>query len=278
MITQFFEHDVLIDGVRVNGVQNVSQGLNLETNRPIIFGDSTAVAEMYGSPTISFSFTKVLTSHSPKWGGPFDIRDWIFKRPVKTYSAEIALTSGASVFLDKCWIKTIRFNFPNVGNFTQDVEFEGRVSEIGPSTITIKNEEGTVYRRQHFTPSVPGDVPAYPLINVSVELNINYSEPLTYGGFKIYESQMVDYPCQVSSTFEVYDLGYNISRLQETNGLVNDLVAHRDIVISSVPVSINLGDKNTLTSIERSGADAGTNDYSTLKFTYINQNNFFTYS
>jgi hypothetical protein len=166
-------------------------------------------------------------------------------------------------------------------------------------SIAIVEEYGTVYRRQHFTKSIPAGIPETTLLSVTTSLNINYGQIPTYGGFLSLYGKYISFPVDVSCTYEMLDVGNSISQINSNTGIISfgatgatgsvgatgpiiknaakDLVT--DVAISiSGPPTINLGSKNFLSSIDRSGGDAGQSNYSTVKYTFKNNDNSFTVS
>ena len=121
------------------------------------------------------------------------------------------------------------------------------------------------------------------MLSVSASMNINYGEIPTFGGLYTYKNKYMTYPVDISCTYEVLDREYAQSRVDYTGSdpdtiIDDDLESYyRVISIGGVP-AINLGEKNFLTNIDRSGGDAGNSDYSIYRYTYKNNDNSFSIS
>ena len=121
------------------------------------------------------------------------------------------------------------------------------------------------------------------LLSIEVSLSINYGNIPTWGAFYTNKSSYISFPMDISCTFEILDTGFGSSISDfATDALGNNVftsdLSEESIVIASGGPTINLGSKNFLSSVERSGGDAGQNNYSIYKVTYKNTNNYFTVS
>lgn len=209
---------------------------------------------------------------------------------------------------NNCDVSDSYINRSISGEYYEEITVESEtppqlITKIGLNKITISiaiiDEYGTVYRRQHFTKSKPVGIPEDVLLSVTASLNINYGQIPTYGGFLSLYGKYISFPVDVSCTYEMLDVGNSISQINSNAGIiafgatgatgsvgatgpiiknaVKDSVTGVVISISGPP-TINLGSKNFLSSIDRSGGDAGQSNYSTVKYTFKNNDNSFTVS
>lgn len=282
-LIQYFVHDATINGSRVGGSQTLTIAKNVDPSEAVPWGSPFVDrAKFKKKPRTTFSLQKILTDdYGPTFSG-FDIRDLIPKRPVDKYDVGATIYGGGSILLSDCVLTGISYSFRSRGWFTEDLTFEGTVTSgtaAGSEGAGLsRNEEGIPYQRQHFTGgTLPSEVDGQILFGVQVDLSISYGELATFGTFKTYENKFVSLPVQVTTSFETLDRGYSQSELDLSNNMgdINDEIIKQAILINSVPLSIDLGANNVLTSIDRSGANAGDSDYSTLTYNYMNVDNSF---
>lgn len=173
-------------------------------------------------------------------------------------------------------------------------------------------------RPDFFASGVPREVyghltSGHVLLSVDVSISFDYGDIPSYGRFYTTANKYVKYPIDVSCTFEVLDRGFYTvtgNMYQDTgtrshsyiySGILNPPPYSGEIkssgnmneIVYSVfenmyttgillgikdGLTINLGPNNFLVSRERSGGDAGQNNYSTYRYTYKNTTSEFTLS
>lgn len=280
-LVQYFVHDATINGTRVGGNQTLTITKDVEPSATTPWGSPfTDRASFKKKPRTTFSLQKILTDdYGPTLAG-FDIRNLIPKRPVDKYDVGATIYGGGSIKLKDCVLVGITYSFRNQGAFTESLTFEGTVAEGASAgaegTGLTRTASGTPYMRQHFLGgSLPSEVSGQVLLGVDVELSISYGELATFGSFLTCDNKFVALPVQVSSSFEVLDRGYSHSGVDFFGDVINDELTKQTISINTTPFSIDLGSKNVLASINRSGASAGDSDYSVITYNYINTDNSF---
>lgn len=283
-LVQYFVHDATINGSRVGGSQTLALSQNVEPSVVTPWGDpNKSNSRFIKKPTTSATLTKMLSdTYGPFFNG-FDIRNKIYKRPVDKYDLGATIYGGGSISMKDCVLTGIKFSFRNSGFFTEELSFEGVITSSEASgsegTGLSRNATGLPYRRQDYIGgSRPTGTGSGPLLSVEVSLSVSYGEIPSYGKFKTYNNKIVSLPVDCSVTYEVLDLGYSGGGIDGALDVVYDDVQYETISVSTTPVSIDMGSKNILSSIERSGADAGDSGYSTLRYTYRNTDNYFVIS
>lgn len=280
-LIQYFVHDATINDSRIGGSQSLTISKNTDLSEFIPWGDPfLARANHRKKPKATFSLQKILTDDYGPTFPSFDVQNLVIKRPVDNYNLGATIYGGGSIKLIDCILTGISYSFNNEEFFTESLTFEGVVSEAAPSGNAgvglTRNETGIPYQRQHFTGgTLPSEVVGQILLNVDIDLTINYNSLAQFGEFDIVETMFATFPVEVSSSFEILDRGYSQQYNDYLSNKVNDNLDYQSISISTIPVSIDLGDKNVLVSMERGGANAGDSGYSTIKFTYTNSNNYF---
>lgn len=281
-IIQYFVQDCTLDGNRIGGVQTASFSKSIPSTDVVHWGSPNESTSIYKKKSqVDFDLEKVLSDDYGPMLGHFDIRDLILKNPLDKNDLGVTIYGGPSIGLNDCLLTGITFTFPSDGNFTEQISFSGHISDVAPAGVEntglSRNEEGVVYRRQNYVKTfLPAEVPAnYPIARITVSMSISHINIPAYGKFYTYENKMVSFPLEISCEYELIDLGYTQSQLDVTFGNIQDSVTYNSIKIETVPVTIDLGDKNRLVSISRRGGDATSSNYSTLVFRYQNINNFF---
>lgn len=281
-LIQYFIHTLKINSQRVGGVQSVTVGKSFNTTNITGKGLPTNVKNFYQKPELSISFTKFMSDDYSSFLSGFDIRNEIYKTPPEKYDIEIGIVGGGGLKFVNTVLGGVTYNFTNQGDFTEELSFIGHVSEAISSIAAPAVEYGQTKRRQHFIKAnIPSEIPSSTLLSVTASMNINYGTIPTFGKFYTHKNKYITYPVDISCTYEVLDKGYSQARSDYTGSneetIINDEVSYRSIVISGVP-SVNLGDKNILTNVDRNGGDAGNNDYSIYRYTYKNNDNSFSVS
>jgi len=282
-LIQYYAHRVSVGSV-VMGAQTVSVTRSMDATAIVQKGLPTNVYNYYKKPTITVSVTNVISSTGGNLVlGGFNLENQIYNSTPDTRDIQIDIVGGGGLKFRDFVLKSATFNFPNQGNFTEQLTFEGHVVESSSSSSDFSGGSDTINvgRRQHYILGGSPTLPGQHLLNVEASINLNYGTVPTYGNFYTVKGKYISFPVDVSCTYEILDLGY--SQSDSTYGVgdggltVNDTVSYGAISIGGPP-SISLGDKCFLVNAERSGGDAGQNNYSIYKYTYRNNNNKFTVS
>jgi len=289
-LVRYFVHRVSI-GSQVMGAQTVSVTRSLEANSIIQKGNPTNVYNYYKKPTLSITVNNFLTST----GGNsllsgFNLQNKIYIAP-EPKDIKIDIVNGGGLLFKDFLLKSISYTFPTQGNFTEQLTYEGHVVESSSSSSDFSGgtDSGQAGRRQHYSlGGEPAEVAAllnngHSLLNVEVGMNLNYGSIPTYGGFYTVYNKYLSMPVDISCTYEILDRGYVQSKdtyiVSDLGRLIDDQVEDKYVSVAiGGPPAINLGDKCFLTNVDRSGGDAGQNNYSIYKYTYKNNDNNFTVS
>jgi hypothetical protein len=314
--TQYFVHTLLINGTKIHGVQTVNVSASYEVTNLTMKGLGVGIGlsnsvkgfnvrNFYKKPTMEVSFTKILGDNI---SSVFPANFKFFKTPPDPFEIRVGVVGGGGMKFKDMVLKSITYNFPNEGNFTEQLAYEGHMVEDLPELTetnyytsnpnTWPEFTGTVKRRKDFNitgNTFPKEVAGLLfgqneqagksgiLLSVEASLNMNYGEIPTFGYFPSVRNKYISLPIDISCTYEVLDKGYKNQNNLFYNGYlvsgysVGDYVEPQSIIIASYP-TINLGTGNFLTNIDRSGGDAGQSDYSVYKYTYKNNDGSFIVS
>lgn len=284
ILVRYFVNSVLLNGSAIHGVQTATLNQSSDTTSIIPKGLPNSIKNFYKKPTVSVSLTKFLSPTVPSIMTGFTLRDKIMAKPTG-YTLAVGVLGGGGFTLTDAVLSSVVFNYTTQGFFTEEVTYTGHLisGNVGGGS-EFEGEEDTVYRRQHFTVSKPAGIPETVLLSVTASLNINYGQIPTYGALLSLEGKYISFPVDVSCTYEMLDTGGSISTtnaIGATGPIITNSVKDgiTDVIISiSGPPTINLGSKNFLSSIDRSGGDAGQSNYSIVKYTFKNNDNSFTVS
>jgi hypothetical protein len=279
---QFVRYDIngiSLGGTTLHGVQSVTLGRSLETTTIVKKGAPSVVKNWYKKPSVTISFTRFLTSSIFT---SYSLA--VASGPPQTSDIVVSVIDIGGVKVRDCRLKSLTFNLTNEGNFTESVTYEGVTFESDTVTSFATPEYGTVLRRQDFAfGSLPSQVSGKHILSAEASLNINYGQVPTWGQFYTNFSSYISVPVDVSCSFEVLETGFPsyISDAITTNShnaydstTIDD---SKSISIDSGGPVINLGSRNFLSNVERTGGDVG-GSYAVYKYTYRNTNNYFTVS
>lgn len=281
ILVRYFVNSVLIDGSAVHGVQTATFSRASDITSIMPKGLPNGIKNFYKKPTVSISLTKFLSDEVGSTMNGFVLHDTIMLKPVG-HTVAVGVLGGGGFTIEDSVLSSVVFNYTTQGFFTEEVTYTGHLVSGNPGGGSeFAGEEDIVYRRQHFTPSKPAAIPETVMLSVNVSMNINYGQIPTYGGLLSIEGKYISFPVDVSCTYEMLDTGVSTIPSNETTvstfNAVKDAVT--DVAISiSGPPTISLGSKNFLSSIDRSGGDAGQSNYSIVKYTFKNTDNSFTVS
>lgn len=278
----YFVHDCTINGNRIKGVQTVSFDKNIPSTDIVNWGNPNESVPLFKrEQSVDFIFDKFLSNGIGPFLTGFDLQSLIGKMPVDNYELGVTIYGGPSLKIQECILSGMNFEFNRNGIFKEQIAFEGFVSDVSSAgtegTGSQRTEEGITYRRQHYIKSfLPSEIPSsYPLLKVTVSLNIEYGSIAAYGKYYLSKNKFMTFPCSVSCEYEVLDLGYSQGDIDILSEEFIDNMTFRTIKIQTIPVSIDLGNQNKLVAITRSGGSAGGSEFSILTFRYENINNFF---
>jgi hypothetical protein len=282
-VVRYFINSMQIGGSILHGVTTATVTRSTEMTTLITKGSPNITANFEKKPNINLSFSRYLTSSQYT---NINAQNKVGSSRPSVEEISFGVVGGAGFKLNDMRIKSLSFNFPNEGNFTEQVSYEGVTNQTPSAFFKIDPpESGIVLRRKDFAGgSFPTEVSGKRILSVEASVNINYGHIPTWGNFYTNYSSYVSVPLDISCTFEVLDLGQNNSLndlyTNADNGqkIFTSHLSNSSIVINSGGPTIDLGGENFLSNIERSGGDAGQNNYSVYKVTYKNTNNYFTVS
>ena len=175
-----------------------------------------------------------------------------------------------------------------------------------PDKPYIEHTGITKRRQDFFISGIPYEVAKHlvdqtgVLLSANVSINIGYGEIPSFGRRYTAINKYITYPIDITTTFEILDLGrLDLDKVYES-GLISSMTFQQDTsspdkyiqyreagyenyLIKNDPIhlgilgslSIDLGSGNYLESKSRSGGDAGDGSYVTYSYTYKNSNSYF---
>ena len=122
------------------------------------------------------------------------------------------------------------------------------------------------------------------LKSVDISVIMNWNELPFHGQMTSYKHKYIQFPLDITCSFNVLDLGYSQLEQEYNNSTYNIIddyytgdtgTADRVIKISAGGFSYDLGSGNILSNISRNGGDADNTGYATYTYTYKNSKNQF---
>lgn len=288
-IVRYFEKDVLINNERIRGVQDISFDNSASFTNVNIYGSILKPSSIYENPTdCSVSIDRLITEEYGSMLGPINLQEHCSKWPLDNYSIERIIHDGQSTSykVKNAVLTSGRFSFDSDGVFSESWNFIGKAldpSSLGQENVGVaRNNRLTHYKRQHYVNgSVPLELGAnIHLRSVEVTFDINHTEIATFESFRDSETKMVSFPIDINCTYTCYlneSLGWNLPNYYSNSKLL-DTIQYQPIKIIAKNFSIDLGDKNYLSTIDISGGSTEGNNYDILRMTYTNTNNYFVLS
>lgn len=311
-LVQYNSQAVLVENSFLPGLQTATVTIDQGVNNINSFGVPASTKSFRKKPGIDISMTRFLSNNSEPFIITNDV-EFIKHYGVsiwdggKTYKIETIISSdqgetvsasGSSLVYEKCLLKSVNYNFSSEGYFTENISFLGHYFKNGSGGITSGGRSGIVSRRDSFSldntifpPEVSSILKISPnrvLKSVEVSVSINWTELPFYGQmFDQYKFKCMQLPIEVTSSFNILDLGYSQPSqeyaLVGSNYYIDDSyymasngTPNRQISISSAGFTYDLGSKNVLTNVSRNGGDAeNPSSYSTYTYTYANYSNNF---
>lgn len=310
-LLQYYSQAVLLDDSFLGGVQTATATIDTSVNTLNSFG--TVGSKVFRKePSAQISINRFLSNNTPPfiatgddefikyygvslWDGG---KTYKLEAIISPNEGETVLSGGSSIIFDKAVLNSISYRLSSDGYFTESTNFTTPYFKGGNGGSTSGGRSGQVYRRQDFdliNSILPQEVVDLLTIDntrvlksVELSVNINWTK-LKFFGLRQndYKYQYMQLPIEIGSTFEILDLGYSEPESEysivDGNYVINDSFfmnsngnSDRQIYIKAFDYSFDLGSKNVLTSINRSGGDAeNTSSYSTYTYTYQNTSNNF---
>ena len=294
----------------MKGVQSVGITTNFNLEQAYELGQLALYQNIENIPEIEVTAEKVLDGHPllylescPKGTGDIvQASNHTAGLYISIHADTNTSASGNEVGVVYCSSvrpSNISYTFPVEGNSTESVTFVGNDKQwitlaaarkadyptINGTTHEPGNASPTsgIFRRQHFinhdnsTAKIPQEVRTAvgngKLQNVSVSVDLGRENIFELGAFRPYY-KFTSFPVQTTCDFEVIALSGDRVNALGTN---DSNLADRDILIASdngeTYISIDLGPKNKLTSVNYTGGDTGGGN-ATMTFSYQGFNYF----
>lgn len=290
-----------IGGTWMQGVQSVGITTNFNLEQVFEMGQLGIYENIQNIPEIEVTAEKVLDGHALLYhaagaGNPGDIvssTSGTADVVLAIYDDTKTAANGAASYAVQCTgmrVSAISYTFPVAANATESITLVGNHktwtpvdgpadAEFPDITGSLETPEGTghVFRRQDFsnTSVIPGDVGANNLQSITVSADIGRENLFKLGQFAPY-AKYATFPVTTKCDIEVISIeGDQVEG--DANNPVYSAAGDKEIVVvfcnTVRKITIDLGTKNRLTSVNYSGADTGggnaTSTYSYQGFNYF---------
>jgi hypothetical protein len=299
---------VLLEEAFLPGVQSLSIDIQQDSNNLVSYGVPSATRTFRKKPTADISIRRVLSNNTEPLiitgsSGILEYYGLSTWENAKSYKIQTIIgkkdstvvePSGTSLVFEKCLLRSLNYSFSSDGKFTENIGMFTHVFASGSGGMTTGNRTGIVKTRQDFNISgceFPSELSGIlkmetnrVLKSVDISIAMNWNELPFHGQMTSYKHKFIQFPLDITCSFNVLDLGY--SQLEDeydktTYNIIDDYYSgevgtpDRIIKISAGGFAYDLGSGNILTSINRNGGDADNTGYSTYTYTYKNSKNQF---
>lgn len=286
---------VSISGVTVQGAQSVAVQSNFTLEQAFQLGRLSIYNNVVTNPEVTVTISKVLdgkdTIYKLATGGGSLISNETKRSDIVVSVGEdtnTALSASQSVKMSGMYLSSLSYTMPVDGFMTEEVSFLGDnktfVSSNSGAAAAPSDSGNVVLRRQHFAISscvLPSEVSGQNITNVTINADLGREAMFKLGQFGPFH-RFTNYPLEVTCEFEVSATGLdqtNVSQNVTCTG--GDVPSEQQITIvlcdadgggsESAGYTFNLGDKNTLTSVNYQGGDTGGGN-ATVTYSYTTYN------
>lgn len=197
--------------------------------------------------------------------------------------SEATGVSTASCLIQPAYLSNITWNFPSDGAFTEEATIVGNsktwsygvtdsdapeVSLTGVARRQMFNENSSSFPNDGISGAMPGDAK---LQNISVSVDLG-REDIYQLGQQLPFTRYINFPVEVTTEFEIITASGDYAGIvQATSDCANDKnVGDQSIsIVLCDGTTLDLGDKNKLTSVSTAGGDAG-GDNIVYTYSYVN--------
>jgi hypothetical protein len=290
------------------GVQSLSIDIQQDSNNLVSYGLPDSARTFRKKPVADISIRRALSNNTEPLlitgsSGILEYYGLSTWENAKSYKIETIIggkdstvvePSGTSLVFEKCLLRSLNYSFSSDGKFSENIGMFTHMFASGSGGMTTGNRTGIVKTRKDFNISecqFPSELSGIlkmetnrVLKSVDISMSISWGELPFHGQMTSYKHKFIQFPLDITCSFNVLDLGY--SQLENeydktTYNIIDDYysgetgLADRVIKISAGGFSYDLGSGNILTSINRNGGDAENTNYSTYTYTYKNSKNQF---
>lgn len=284
------------------GVQSVSIGTTFNTEDVFHLGQLDAYENVEGIPDVEMTIERLLDGTKPLFLMCTDDDYSTLKGKTSDYRIDAALsiypdsqdsaqgTPDSTVVCSGMYISSWTTSWSASDNWTESVTLVGNDKQWGygataaaeghPSGAFIASDEfdaavigSGIQRSEDYdsaNSTTPTELPSADHIQ-SIEVSVDLTREEIYElGTKTPYYRAIDFPVTVTTTFEtITDKGDLVNAIGHTG---EENLANRTIILKSdAGLTIDLGTKNKLASLELSGADAGGGNL-TATYEYTNSN------
>lgn len=283
----------------MQGVQSVGITTNFNLEQVFEMGQLGIYENIQNLPEVEVTAEKVLDGRTLLFtaagggagkdivsatSGTVDVRLAIYS---DTNTSANGVTAAYAVLCTGMRVSAVSYTFPVEGNATESITLVGNSKlwdTTGGATFpsitgSLETPNATVFRRQHFSATtsstLPAEVSGYKIQSVSASADIGRENIFELGSFAPY-TKYATFPVTTTCDIEVVSTEGDQVDASATDP-VYSAAGDRTIVLradnGTSTITINLGTKNRLTSVNYSGADTGggnaTSTYSYQGFNFF---------
>lgn len=281
---------VKVGGTTVQGAQSVGVTSTFNLEQAFQLGQLSLYDNIVVDPEVEVTVSKILDSEDTIWklstgGGTLvananDSSDVVLGIGDDTASS---LSGVAAITFSGMFISSLTYTFPVDGNFTEEVTFVGNNKQVGTGTVSAPSTTtNKVMRRQNLNiagSTLPSEVSGKNITSITVSADLGRESMYKLGQYAPFH-RFVNFPLEVTTEFEVsattHDaVGMDLSTVGCTGGALPTgqqiTVVICDTASTGTAYTFNMGNKNTLQSVNYNGGDTGGGN-ATITYSYSTYN------
>lgn len=285
----YASHGVSVGDITVQGAQSVGVTTNFNLEQAFQLGQLALYDNIVVDPEVEVTVSKVLDGEDTIWklatGGGSLVSNANDQTTVVIGVGDDTAPNLANTTAVTCtgmYISSLTYTFPVDGNLTEDITFVGNHKELSGTVDAPTTSGNTVLRRQHVligSSTLPSEVSGKNLSSISISADLGRESLYKLGQYAPFH-RFVNFPLEVTCEFEVIantidGVEVDLDTITCTGG---SLPQEQQITINlcdgttnSTVYTFNLGDKNTLQSVNYTGGDTGGGNV-TITYSYTTYN------
>lgn len=285
----------------IQGLQSVGINTNFNLEPVYQLGQLSLYDNYEEIPEVEISLNKVLDGRATLFqsamgeGSLTSLQNRACGVRLTLYPDTVQSATGTVTSQVECapaYLSSVTYNFPSEGNFTEEVQlvsnnktWESVIGDLDTApTETDAGSDPGILRRQQLdlvNSTLPtgvggGAIPVgYKIQSITVSLNLG-RESIFNLGERAPSFRYINFPVEITSEFEVIARGGDLVGADESGDACQNPKALSDktiIIALCDGTTMNLGDKNKLTSVNYTGGDTGGGN-ATITYSYQTFNDF----
>jgi hypothetical protein len=281
---------VKVGASTVQGAQSVGVTSNFNLEQAFQLGQLSLYDNIVVDPEVEVTVSKVLDSEDTIWklatGGGTLVSNANDETTVILGVGDdtaASLSGAACITFSGMFISSLTYTFPVDGNFTEEVTFVGNNKQVGTGSVSAPSDTDTkVMRRQNLdvgNSSLPTEVSGKNITSITISADLGRESMYKLGQYAPFH-RFVNFPLEVTTEIEVSATSHDgvamdLPSVGCTGGSLPTgqqiTVVVCDTLSTGTAYTFNMGNKNTLQSVNYTGGDTGGGN-ATITYSYTTYN------